>query len=158
MREFHKEVVCVVVTHSYLWGPLFTILRQQLWGIWMGKKGCVLENFAFILFCFLRFISFLFYEWFPDVCVGTMCMHHLQSPEGGAISSESGVTDGCKAPSGCWKLNLGFLSEQWVLLSTEPSLWHDSFLIMDKWEVFEPPQKGSNILTIAQDSSDGAPG
>jgi hypothetical protein len=32
------------------------------------------------------------------------------------------VTDGCEALGGCWKLNLGPLQEQQVILVMEPSL------------------------------------
>jgi hypothetical protein len=32
------------------------------------------------------------------------------------------ITDGCELPCGCWDLNSGPSEEQWVLLTTEPSL------------------------------------
>jgi hypothetical protein len=35
---------------------------------------------------------------------------------------ETGVTDNCQLPCGCWELNLGPLEEQLVLLTAEPSL------------------------------------
>jgi hypothetical protein len=32
------------------------------------------------------------------------------------------ITDGCELPCVCWDLNSGPSEEQWVLLTTEPSL------------------------------------
>jgi hypothetical protein len=73
----------------------------------MGEGGCVL-----ILYCFFFKDLFPFYfmsDCLYGGCVCTMCMHRLQIPEGGAISSDSGGTDGCKVPCECWELNPGFL-------------------------------------------------
>lgn len=43
-------------------------------------------------------------------------------PEEAIGSPESGVTEGCELPCGCWELNLGCLEEQQVLFTTVPSL------------------------------------
>jgi hypothetical protein len=39
------------------------------------------------------------------------------------------ITDGCESPCGCWELNSGPLEEQLVLLTAEPSLQPQLFLI-----------------------------
>ena len=36
--------------------------------------------------------------------------------------TETGVSDSCEPPCGCWELHMGPLEEQPVLLSAEPSL------------------------------------
>lgn len=40
----------------------------------------------------------------------TTCMQSPRRPEGGARSPETGVTDVCKSPAGCWELNRGPLN------------------------------------------------
>jgi hypothetical protein len=40
---------------------------------------------------------------------------------------ETGVTDSCELPCGCWETNPGSLEEQKVLLTDEPSLQLLSF-------------------------------
>ena len=40
----------------------------------------------------------------------------------GVGSPGTGVTDSCELPYGCWELNSGFLEEQPVLFTAEPSL------------------------------------
>jgi hypothetical protein len=44
-----------------------------------------------------------------------------QGPEEGIRSPGIGVTNGYKLSYGCWEHNPGFLKEQSVLLTTEPS-------------------------------------
>jgi hypothetical protein len=39
------------------------------------------------------------------------------------------VTDGCEPPCGCWELNSGSLEEQSVLLTAEPSLQPNTWLL-----------------------------
>jgi hypothetical protein len=61
---------------------------------------------------FLKFI-YLFY-----VCEYTVAVsRHTRQKRAPDL-----IIDGCKPPCGCWKLNLGPLEEQSVLLTTEPSL------------------------------------
>ena len=57
-----------------------------------------------------------------------MSVYHLhawypQRPEDGFRSPETGVAGACELlPYGCWKLNLGPLEEQTVLLTTKLAL------------------------------------
>jgi hypothetical protein len=51
-----------------------------------------------------------------------VCARCLQKSEEGVRSTGTGVTDGCKLPSGCWELNLRPLEEQPLFLTAEPSL------------------------------------
>lgn len=53
-------------------------------------------------------------------------------------SSGTGVTDGCKILCGCWKLNLGPLPEQTLLLTTEPPV---QLLVIS---VFKRPKYGAS--------------
>ena len=61
------------------------------------------------------------------LCVWVFCLHvyvhHVSiAPE----SAGTRVTDGCKPPRGCWKLNSDPLEGQPLLLSAEPSqIWSD---------------------------------
>lgn len=64
------------------------------------------------------------------VCV---YVHHLlasgpQRPEEGSASPGTEVADGCEQPCGCWKLNVGPLASQSVLLTTEPSLHPSEYI------------------------------
>lgn len=62
------------------------------------------------------------YYYVFDMC-GYFCLYAwcLQRPEK-VTGSRAGVTDSYEAPSGCWKLNLGALQEQPVLLATKSCL------------------------------------
>lgn len=65
----------------------------------------------------------LFY--FKDLCcVYVFCLHAWcpWGSEGGIRAPGTGVTDGCEPPRGCWELDLGWLGEQQMLLTTESSL------------------------------------
>lgn len=49
-----------------------------------------------------------------------MCMLGPRMSEDDSGSSGTGVTDGSNILCGCWRLNLGPLPEQTLLLTTEP--------------------------------------
>jgi hypothetical protein len=51
-----------------------------------------------------------------------MCVSGVHGGQKRVRSLETGVTDGCQVPCGCWELNLRPLEEQTVLLTGEPSL------------------------------------
>ena len=60
-------------------------------------------------------------------CLHTACVQFLQRPQGGSrLLPGTGVRDGCEPSCGCWKLNLGPLEEQLVLLAAELSLQSQS--------------------------------
>lgn len=63
------------------------------------------------------------YEYFPWMyeCGLQACLEPTEARKRHWILG-SGVTDACEPPCGCWKLNLGPLGEQQMLLSPEPSL------------------------------------
>ena len=48
------------------------------------------------------------------VCIYMLCLDTYQK------RASDPITNGCEPPYGCWKLNLGPLEEQSVLLNTEP--------------------------------------
>jgi hypothetical protein len=79
----------------------------------LGLKACTTTP------SFLKNI-YLFYVYKYIVC------SYLQRRE------SDPVTDGCEPPCKCWKLNLGLLEEQSVLLTPEPSLQPDNFSFMDE--------------------------
>lgn len=57
------------------------------------------------------------------ICKCAVCIPGAsRRPEGGAISSGTGVTDLCELPCGFRGLNPGALQEQQVPLTAEPSL------------------------------------
>jgi hypothetical protein len=51
------------------------------------------------------------------VLLESRCLQRLEQTD----LPGTGITNGCKPPDGCWKLNLGPLEEQPVLLTAEPS-------------------------------------
>lgn len=53
------------------------------------------------------------------VCVYTTCMQYLCRTRRGFRSLGNGVRGGCNLPCGFWKLNLGPLEEQTVLLEPQ---------------------------------------
>lgn len=53
-----------------------------------------------------------------------MCIQFLRRSEENVPSPGTGMKNVCEALCGCWDVNPGALPEKWVLLSTEPSLWH----------------------------------
>ena len=55
--------------------------------------------------------------------VFTLCVKvHCNSLQTHQKRASDPITDGCESRCGCWKLNLGPLEEQSVLLTSEPSL------------------------------------
>lgn len=81
----------------------------------------------FYLFTFMHISILSVY-----IYVHYMCAWYLWGPEEGIRSLGIGVTDGCKPPCGCWKLNLGSLEEKSVVLTAKLSLqlpWYIVFKI-----------------------------
>jgi hypothetical protein len=76
---------------------------------------------------YLFIYNFYVYGWFFFLWLACMSVYHICAwcpgkPEEGVRFSGTGVTDSCELACGCWKLNSGFLGEQPMLLTTEPSL------------------------------------
>lgn len=70
------------------------------------------------------FSSLFFILFYVSVLIACMFTHHLhvwylKRPEVGLGFPETGVTDGCELPCGCWELN----PVPPVLSTTKPSLW-----------------------------------
>jgi hypothetical protein len=78
----------------------------------MSSCKRLLKLFYFILCVWLFFLH---------VCLGTVYGKYPQRPEDVRFPG-IGITNGGQLPHGCWKLKLGLLEGQSVLLSTEPSL------------------------------------
>jgi len=55
-------------------------------------------------------------------CVCTTCKQCLWRPLGGTGSADTGVTDGCELPYGCWEMDPVPLQEQQMVLNDELSL------------------------------------
>lgn len=67
----------------------------------LGGKFLIFKFFFLIFMCVLL-----------HVCVCSTCMPGAWLwPEEGVRFPETGVTDGCKQPCGCWELNLGPMEE-----------------------------------------------
>ena len=76
------------------------------------------------IFCFTNFEKkLLYYLICMTVLPACMYVHHVCTLEvkEDIGCPETGVTDSCEAPCGCWDLNLDPLEEQQVLLVMEPS-------------------------------------
>jgi hypothetical protein len=54
------------------------------------------------------------------LCALVFCLYVCQWE--GTRSSGTGVTDSCELPCSCWRVNIGSLEKQPVLLTPEPSL------------------------------------
>lgn len=61
----------------------------------------------------------MFYGCFACMCDCTTCMQYLCRTRRGFTYPGTGVRGGCNLPCGFWKLNLGPLEEQTMLLDPQ---------------------------------------